>query len=73
MGNPVVEHSPPPPPQLTAEEYREWRQTRDAERAARVAQHAVDREAGILSGSIPPEQLTGRELARHYPELFDGY
>jgi hypothetical protein len=59
---------------LTAAQFQEFMQQRQqAPVAAAVAEAAAKRHADIKSGVIPHDQLNGRELHEHFPELFDGY
>lgn len=58
---------------MTAEQFQTWQAARMAATAAAAAQAAAAREAAIKTGSIPLEQLTGRELHEHHPELFEGH
>lgn len=60
-------------PGMTAEQFQTWQAARMAATAAAAAQAAAAREAAIKTGSIPLEQLTGRELHEHHPELFEGH
>lgn len=59
-------------PKLTPAEFQAWLQGKGAAQE-QAAAAVAEREAAIQAGSIPVEQLTGRELYAHHPEVFDGY
>lgn len=57
---------------VTREEVRAWLEDRAREKRMRE-ECAKQRELDIASGKIGVELLTGRELAVHHPEVFEGY
>jgi hypothetical protein len=58
---------------ITPEQFQAWQQQRGMPTAQALAAAAARRTAAIQAGSIPLEELTGRELHEHHPELFDGH
>ena len=60
-------------PTLTKDQFENWKAAQDAEKDAAVAAEAAQRQADLLSGKIPIEEMTGKELAEYHPELFRGY
>ena len=69
MGVPVPEPARPGP-HLSAEQFAAWKASKQAHRAFQTPE---ERERDIREGRVPVEQMTGRELAKHCPEVFDGY
>lgn len=59
-------------PKLTPGEFTAWLQSKGAAPEQAEAA-AAEREAAIKAGAVPLEQLTGRELHTHHPEVFEGY
>ena len=53
--------------------YNRWKEERQQQQAAAAAAAVEQRRRDILTGRIPIEQLTGRELAEFHPEVFEGY
>lgn len=60
-------------PKLTPEQLRGWLRRQGAETAESLAAAAAARQQAIREGRVPLEQLTGRELHEHHPEVFDGF
>eukprot|EP00192_Tetraselmis_astigmatica_P023080 CAMPEP_0117674530 /NCGR_PEP_ID=MMETSP0804-20121206/15093_1 /TAXON_ID=1074897 /ORGANISM="Tetraselmis astigmatica, Strain CCMP880" /LENGTH=75 /DNA_ID=CAMNT_0005483417 /DNA_START=38 /DNA_END=265 /DNA_ORIENTATION=- len=71
----------PTPPQaerqgsapLTAEQFQLWKEQRDQQAAQERRQRAAQRTADIHAGTVPLDDLTGKELFDHHPELFSSY
>lgn len=61
------------PPKLSKDQFENWKAAQDAEKDAALAAAAAQRQADLLAGKIPLEEMTGRELAEHHPEVFQGY
>lgn len=59
-------------PKLTPAEFQAWLQSKGAA-PEQAAAAAAEREAAIKAGRVPLEQLTGRELHAHHPEVFEGF
>lgn len=55
------------PTHLTEREFKEWLANKQDALAAKAEEQAAKREADIVAGRIPIEQLTGKELADHHP------
>lgn len=58
---------------MNAEAFQRYLQGRGAVTAETLAAAAAARAAAIKEGRVPLEQLTGRELHEHHPEVFQGY
>lgn len=54
---------------LTAEEFKAFIDRKHAEDAAKAAQALAEREAAINAGTIPIDDMTGKELAEHHPGM----
>jgi hypothetical protein len=68
-----IEDERRPPPKLTAEDFKHW-QTEQSKAAAVIAEEKLaQREADLAAGRIPIEDMTGKELAKYHPEVFQGY
>lgn len=62
------------PSQLTEEEFRRWKAAHlDEQGKSDAVDQEAQRRADIAAGIVSIEEMTGRELAEHHPELFDGY
>ena len=68
-----MEDEPAPGPKLTPEEFAAWQTAEKAERQADAQAAAAQRQADLTAGKIPLDEMTGRELADHRPEVFRGY
>jgi len=62
-----------PPPKLTKEEFKLWQAAQQQEQAAALEAQIAQREADLAAGYIPIDEMTGKELAEHHPEVFQGY
>jgi hypothetical protein len=62
-----------PPPKLTKEEFKQWQAGQQQEHAAVLEAQRAHREADLAAGHIPIDEMTGKELAKHHPEVFQGY
>lgn len=58
---------------ITPETFQAWQQQRGAPTAQSLAAAAAARTAAIRAGTVPLEELTGKELHEHHPELFEGH
>ena len=67
------QQQPADAPKLTPAEFLEWQRRKGVPTREAVAAAQAARQQAIRSGSLPLEQLTGRELHDHHPELFDGF
>ena len=68
-----MDEDPPPSKKMTKDDFEQWKLNQDAEQKAAAAAQLAQREADLAAGRIPAEEMTGRELAEHHPEVFDGY
>eukprot|EP00249_Psilotum_nudum_P006201 c19530_g1_i1 orf=462-707(-) len=63
---------PPPPPRprctITAQQFFQWKQRKDAEAAAKAVELARKRAEDLAAGR---ERMNGRELFQHEPWVFD--
>ncbi|KAG7672479.1 hypothetical protein Ndes2526B_g09002 [Nannochloris sp. 'desiccata'] len=62
-----------PPPKLTKEEFEQWQVGQQQQQAAALEAQIAQREADLAAGHIPIDEMTGKELARYHPEVFQGY
>jgi hypothetical protein len=62
-----------PPPKLTKEEFQKWQAAHEAAQTAALEAKLAQREADVAAGKIPIDEMTGKELAKHHPEVFQGY
>lgn len=60
-------------PKLTAEQFRRWKAEKEVTQRLAAQEAEAKRREDILAGRIPLEELTGKELAEHHPEVFEGY
>lgn len=68
------ERAPNATSQLTEHEFRQWKVAQMHEQGKPgVMEQEAQRRADVAAGHIPIEELTGRELAEHHPEVFEGY
>jgi hypothetical protein len=68
-----TEQQPQQPQSMTPEQFQQWQQGKACVGAAAAEQAAADRLQAIREGRVPLEQLTGKELHQHHPEVFEGY
>jgi hypothetical protein len=62
-----------PPPKLSKEEFERWHAVEKAEQNAALTAKLAQREADLAAGKIPIDEMTGKELAKYHPEVFQGY
>lgn len=62
-----------PGPKLTPAEFAAWQAAEKAERQADAEAAAAQRQADVAAGNVPLDDMTGKELAEHHPEVFKGY
>jgi hypothetical protein len=69
----IVQEQQQQQPRLSLEQFAQWKALREQEKQQEVKRLAEQRVVDIKSGRIPLDELTGRELAEHHPEVFQGY